>query len=255
MYAKSPSPKIKAIDKDNAKNPAYLQLSQIIKNMIARGVFQPGAKLPSEAAIGKRYGLSTMTVRQAIRVVVEQGLLRRIQGSGTYVTTPAWTQASFTWDGLMELLTDRKNTALTIVKASIMEAGPKAAESLRLTKNGKVIHLIRLVSHRDKPFLLNEAMLKFNPQTPIVEAELELSSLSGLFTGEGSHYIKKTSLRVEPALLSAAEAAQLRASETEPAFKISYIFYDYRDRPLGLGWFLTPKKYITLSTKIGLWDQ
>ncbi|MDR2442003.1 MAG: GntR family transcriptional regulator [Deltaproteobacteria bacterium] len=244
-----------AIDKDNVRTPAYLQLSQIIKKIIASGEFPPGAKLPSEAAIGRHYGLSTMTVRQAIGVVADQGLLRRIQGSGTYVATPAWTQASFTWDGLMELLADRKNTTLTIVKASIMEASPKTLESLCLTKGSKIIHLIRLVSHKEKPFLLNEALLKFDPQAPIVEAELELSSLSGLFTGEGSHYIKKTFLRVEPATLNAAEAARLQTTEAETAFKINYIFYDYKDQPIGSGWFLTPKKYITLTTKIGLWDQ
>jgi GntR family transcriptional regulator len=244
-----------AIDKNNVRTPAYLQLSQIIKKIIASGEFPPGAKLPSEAAIGRHYGLSTMTVRQAIGVVAEQGLLRRIQGSGTYVTTPAWTQASFTWDGLMELLADRKNTTLTIVKASIMEASPKVAESLCLPKGGKIIHLIRLVSHREKPFLLNEALLKFDPQAPIVEAELELSSLSGLFTGEGSHYIKKTFLRVEPSALSPAEARTLQAQPAETAFKINYVFYDYHDQPSGSGWFLTPKKYITLTTKIGLWDQ
>ena len=244
-----------AIDKNNVKIPAYLQLSQIIKKIIASGDFPPGAKLPSEAAIGRHYGLSTMTVRQAIGVVAEQGLLRRIQGSGTYVATPAWTQASFTWDGLIELLADRKSTTLNILKASIMEATPKIAQSLCLPKGGKIIHLVRLVSHRDKPFLLNEALLKYDPNSPIVEAELELSSLSGLFTGEGSHYIKKTFLRVEPAALSAAEAQKLKTAEHETAFKINYVFYDYHDQPIGSGWFLTPKKYITLTTKIGLWDQ
>ena len=103
MNLKTVFSKSLSVDKDNDKTPAYLQLSNIIKKIIASGEFPPGAKLPSEAAIGKHYGLSTMTVRQAIGLVAEQGLLRRIQGSGTYVTTPAWTQASFTWDGLMEL--------------------------------------------------------------------------------------------------------------------------------------------------------
>ncbi|MDR3134988.1 MAG: GntR family transcriptional regulator [Deltaproteobacteria bacterium] len=255
MNLKTVFSKSLSVDKDNDKTPAYLQLSHIIKKIIASGEFPPGSKLPSEAAIGKHYGLSTMTVRQAIGLVAEQGLLRRIQGSGTYVTTPAWTQASFTWDGLMELLADRKNSSLTIIKAGIMEATPKVAQSLGLQKNGKIIHLIRLVSHKDKPFLLNEALLKFDPQAPIVEAELELSSLSGLFTGEGSNYIKKTFLRVEPATINQAEAHQLKTQDGETAFKIHYVFYDYKDNPLGLGWFLTPKKYITLTTKIGLWDQ
>jgi GntR family transcriptional regulator len=255
MYFKPLFSKTQTIDKDSAKVPAYLQLSQIIRQKIANGEFPNGSKIPSEAAIGKHYGLSTMTVRQAIGVVAERGLLRRIQGSGTYVTSPAWTQASFTWEGLMELLDDRKNTSLTILKASINPASGKEADNLGLSLGSRVIHLVRLVCHKGKPFLLNQAILKFDPGAPIVEAELELASLSGLFTGEGSHYIKKAFLRVEPHNLDAQEAIQLKEEKDEPSFRINYTFYGYDDRPLGSGWFVTPKKYIALSTKIGLWDD
>ena len=64
-----------------------------------------------------------------------------------------------------------------------------------------------------------------------------------------------TAKAVAKAALSATEAQRLQTSEHETAFKISYVFYDYKDQPIGSGWFLTPKKYITLTTKIGLWDQ
>ncbi|MDR3203365.1 MAG: GntR family transcriptional regulator [Deltaproteobacteria bacterium] len=255
MNLKITFPKDLSIDKDNDKTPAYVQLSHIIKKVIASGDFPSGAKLPSEASIGRHYGLSTMTVRQAIGLVAEQGLLRRIQGSGTYVTTPAWTQASFTWDGLMEKLNDQRNASLTIIKASITKAGPKVAESLDLDKDDKVIHLVRMVSYKGKPFLLNESILKFDPNAPIVEAELELSSLTGLFSGEGNHYIKKTFLRVEPTVLSHQEVSVLELAGEETAFKINYIFYDFDDLPLGSGWFLTPRRHAVLSTKIGLWDR
>ncbi|MDR2368083.1 MAG: GntR family transcriptional regulator [Deltaproteobacteria bacterium] len=243
------------IDKENGKAPVYLQLSNIIKKLIAGGKFPHGTKLPSEAAIGRHYGLSTMTVRQALSLVAEQGLLRRVQGSGTFVTVPGWTRASFSWDGLVDLLTDRQNSSLKIIKAGIAEASPAVAQRLELEKNCKVIHLIRLVSHKENPFLLNETLLRFDPRAPVVEAELELSNLVGFFTGDGSNYIKKTALKVVPVALSQYEAERLMAQEGEVAFKIHYSFYDYDDKPLGLGWFLAAKKYVTLSTRIGLWDN
>jgi GntR family transcriptional regulator len=136
----------------------------------------------------------------------------------------------------------------------MVEASPRIAETLNINLGSRVIHLIRLVSHKGHPFLLNQAILKFDPLAPIVEAEMELSSLSGIFSGEGSHYVKKAFLRVEPYALNATESLQLKCKESETAFRINYTFYNYKDLPLGSGWFLTPKKYIALSAKIGLWD-
>ena len=69
-------------DKDSGKGPAYARLAGSIKHMIASGEYQPGSKIPSEATISRTYGLSPMTVRQAVGLLVEQGLLRRVHGSG-----------------------------------------------------------------------------------------------------------------------------------------------------------------------------
>ena len=241
--------------KESGKSPAYLRLAGDIKQMIAKGEYQPGTKIPSEAAISRSYGLSPMTVRQAIGILAEQGLLRRVHGSGTYVCGPDWTRASFTLEGLLELLHDKNGISIKIIKASIAKAKSQAAAALGVSVGTPIITLKRLVSHEGNPFLLNKAALRFDPKSPIVESELEVSSLSGLFTGEGNSFIKKAHLLVEPCFLAPNEAAYLKANSDEAAFKINYIFYGYSDSPVGSGWFLAPRQFLTLSTKIGVWDD
>ena len=250
-----PEPAEQEILKETAKSPAYARLAGDIKQMISSGEYQPGAKIPSEASISRTYGLSPMTVRQAVGLLVEQGLLRRVHGSGTYVCGPDWTRASFTLEGLLETLHDKTGISIKILKASIVKAKAQAAAALEVPTGASIITLKRLVTYDGHPFLLNKAALRFDPRSPIVESELEVSSLSGLFTGKGNSFIKKAHLLVEPCLLSAAEAKYLAAADLAAAFKINYIFYDYSDSPVGSGWFLALKETLSLSTKIGVWDD
>ena len=221
--------------------PAYAQVAQSIKTKIANGEYPPGSRIPAETVIGQTYGVALMTVRQAIRVLVEQGLLRRIHGIGTFVCAPDWTRASFDMEGLIELLGDRPNLDIRILSAGIAEASPAAARALSVPVGEMVVVLRRLVSHKGRPFLLNRGYLIFDPNTPIVESEMEAASLYGLF--------------LEPAVLGPTEAARLELAQGVPAFRILYTFFGYDDRPVGSGWFLIPPSLLTFSARIGVWDD
>ncbi|MGL4207924.1 MAG: GntR family transcriptional regulator, partial [Candidatus Adiutrix sp.] len=212
------------------KEPAYAQLASVIKQKIASGQYQPEDKIPSESSMSRTYGISLMTVRQAIGILVEQGLLRRVHGSGTYVCGPNWTQATFSLSGLLEILNDRNNVTIKILKAGISAVKPRTAAVLGLAEGTPVVTLVRLVTHAGVPFLLNHAYLRFDPASPIVESELNVSSLSGLFSGQGNSFIKKAFLKIQPCLPSKDEAAHLLTEETVATFKIRYTFYDYTDR-------------------------
>ena len=69
----------------NAKTPKYRQIYGHLSREIASGRYPPGRKLPSEAALVKRFGVSRITVGHAVRELQQQGLIDRIAGSGTYV--------------------------------------------------------------------------------------------------------------------------------------------------------------------------
>jgi GntR family transcriptional regulator len=241
--------------KTSHKGPAYLQLASLIKRMIANGEYTPGSRIPAESILSRSYGVAVMTVRQAISLLAEQGLLKRVHGRGTFVCGPDWTRANFNMVGLLELLSDKDNIDIRILSAGISAARPKAAAALNLEAGAQVVQLVRLVSCRRRPILLNKVYLVFDPRSPIVESELEASSLSGLFSGQGNSFIKKAILKLEPSLLSSAEAAYLGIDAAAPVFKIRYIFYDYSDAPMGTGWFMAPVGNVTFSTKIGVWDE
>jgi GntR family transcriptional regulator of arabinose operon len=69
------------------QTPKYQQVFDTIKSDILSGRYQPGQKLPSEAAFLKRFGTSRITVGRALRELQQAGLVQRRAGSGTYVGT------------------------------------------------------------------------------------------------------------------------------------------------------------------------
>src|SRR3569833_738583 len=76
----------------NIPIPLYYQLKERLTQQIMGGDFQPGTLMPSERELSDRYGISRMTVRQALGEMVKEGLLLREQGKGTFVAEPKITQ-------------------------------------------------------------------------------------------------------------------------------------------------------------------
>ena len=60
----------------------------MLRRKIQTGEYQPSMRLPSEAELAAQFGVSTITVKKAVLNLVEQGLLKRKQGKGTFVVFP-----------------------------------------------------------------------------------------------------------------------------------------------------------------------
>jgi GntR family histidine utilization transcriptional repressor len=65
--------------------PAYEQVKAFIKAQINSGAWRPGDAVPSEAALQQQFGVSRMTVNRAVKELAVEGLVTRVQGSGTVV--------------------------------------------------------------------------------------------------------------------------------------------------------------------------
>ena len=72
----------------------YMDIVTDIKEQVANGVLLPGSKIKSENELSEEYGLSRQTVRHSIAVLEEDGLVRRVKGSGTYIADNALTDRS-----------------------------------------------------------------------------------------------------------------------------------------------------------------
>lgn len=70
----------------NSAKPVYQQLADSIRDKVENGEYHPGERIASERSMAESYGINRLTVRKAIDVLIREGLLVSLQGSGTYVT-------------------------------------------------------------------------------------------------------------------------------------------------------------------------
>lgn len=236
------------IDRD-AFEPAYLQLTNILRKQIADGVFRPGDQLPSEAQLCHRYGLSPMTVRRSINLLADQGMISTAQGRGTFVKALELSTAIFDLQDLFNLGPD---SSIKLLDARVVSADERTARKLDLSIGSPTIYIRRLFMRGSTPIFYHRAYLIYDPTRPIVEAEMDVTSLQGLFANGDNTLLKHGQLTIETTLVNAEEAELLKKNLPAAAFYLEHLFYDYENHPISWGWFIIPGDCLHFATHVGI---
>ena len=240
------------IDRDSFE-PDYSQLANILKAQIAAGAFRPGDQLPSEAQLCRTFGVSPMTVRRSINLLADQDVVSTAQGKGTFVRRVQFGAAAFDLRELQSLL---RNDATTIklLDARVVTANQRVAGKLDIAVGRSAIYIRRLLSVEHQPAFYHREYLVYDPRRPIVESEMEVSSLSGLFSGSGSAIVKRADLTICATLMNEEESQVLKTQLPAAALLLEHIFYDFDDRPISWGWFIANSERLHFSTTVGIQD-
>jgi len=244
---------LETIDR-NSYEPAYAQLANILRRQVAAGLFRPGDQLPSEAMLCRSYQVSPMTVRRTINLLAEEGVVNTARGRGTFVKALELSQAAFNLRELQDLFTD-STMSVKLLDARIIGADERVARKLEINVGQKTVFIRRLLCLDSEPALYHREYLIYDPTRPIVEAELEVTSLQGLFDGEGSAILKRGELNVEVCLLNDEESRVLQLPRPAAAFYLEHLFYDFDNYPVSWGWFICRSDYLHFNTKVGIADE
>jgi GntR family transcriptional regulator len=131
--------------------PLYRQLAQRIGASIRAGRLAPGMRLPSEEKLTAHCGVSRITVRQALDELVQQGLVVRRQGKGTFVTAPAVKHDLRRLHGLLGSLFSQADAASARLLRYELRPPPRAIRvrlSLRPRQRALALERLYLIAGR-----------------------------------------------------------------------------------------------------------
>ncbi len=137
--------------------PLYRQLSTILKEQILTGALAPGDQLPTEAKLVDAYRVSRITVRQALKILAEERLIRREAGRGTFVLeNRGRLPEAYRLNGSMaDLVAMEQGTEEKLLDRRDVAAEPKDQEIFDLGEEEQVTRCERLQFLGKEPFGLS----------------------------------------------------------------------------------------------------
>ncbi|NLM75230.1 MAG: GntR family transcriptional regulator [Clostridiaceae bacterium] len=110
--------------------PLYVQLEEIIEKAIKNGEYKDGDRLPSENKLCSKYGVSRITVRQALNMLEQKGLVYTVQGKGTFVKEIVIDQYLYNVINFGKILLDKGLVGHTRISSYYPDSSNKNAEMM-----------------------------------------------------------------------------------------------------------------------------
>ncbi|WP_067841434.1 GntR family transcriptional regulator [Amphibacillus sediminis] len=144
----------------NNSLPLYKQIANKLKNDILNSGLEHGDAIPPESKLVKMYEVSRVTIRQALKILIDEGLLYSVQGSGTYISHDKIQHNIFRLQGFTEEMGALDNTPSNeIIEFKLMLPPSDVKEILTLSEDKQVYYIKRLRLADKEPLILEESYL------------------------------------------------------------------------------------------------
>ncbi|RYX89803.1 MAG: histidine utilization repressor [Comamonadaceae bacterium] len=195
--------------------PAYEQVKAFVRQHIASGSWRPGDPVPSEAALIQQFGVSRMTVNRALRELAAEGLVTRVQGSGTRVAQLHRISSKLTIRDIHEEVAERGHTHSTrVLKVEEVPATAAVAQSLGLKEGGKVFHTVLIHLENGVPIQYEDRYV--NPAAAPAYLDTDFTQTTPTHHLLAHAPLTEASYAIEACLPTAEEARELAIKRTEP---------------------------------------
>ena len=201
--------------------PLYFQVSQHLERAIEKGALPQGSLLDNEIRLADRLGVSRPTMRRAMELLVDKGLIVRRRGIGTRVVQPKVRRPLELTSLYDDLAGSGQEPRTTVLSFETVGADAEVARRLRIEEGDPVVHIERLRSAGENPIA---RMTNFLP-AGVVQFDrdaLESSGLYDLLGRSGVHLHSATqtvsarsATTLEAKLLGESRGAALLTMERE----------------------------------------
>jgi GntR family transcriptional regulator len=213
--------------------PLYYQLASLLREKIASGTFGVGDKIPTEAEMVEAYGVSRITVRQALSSLEEEGLIRREAGRGTFVTEHKPFVGTLQLDGsLDDLISMGLATRVQLLDLRTVAANAQEAERLGLAAGEEVVRCTRVRYFHDDPYsyIVNDLPAAIGQRIP--EKYLESGSILRFLEKNLGIRLRDAHQSVRATLADANLAQHLETRIGAPLLSVDRVVFDHNGRPV-----------------------
>lgn len=222
--------KVSAAD---SSEPLYGQIRNSLRSRIVDGSYAPGKRVPSESELGRQFGASRITVRQALAELQKEGLIYTLHGKGSFVSQPKAYQNVSKLMGFAEQMGALGHEVVNDLLALVHQpATGQVADRLALTE-GQDVTCIRRVRYLDRePISLELTWVPKVLGQRLAKADLLRRDIFLILENDCGVKLGHAELAVDAVTADAAAAQALKVKTGSPLLRIERLTHDAGGHPI-----------------------
>lgn len=162
----------------NQPAPKYYKIYEELLSQIREGKYAEGELFPSDTDLVNEYEVSRGTVREAVKLLIQQGYLVREQGKGTFVTYKKIQQDPDKLIGFTELMNQHNlKPSAKILENNIVHPPAHINQLMHLEPDEKVVRIVRLRFGNNQPLIIERSYFNYELFKPLLNCDLENNSI------------------------------------------------------------------------------
>lgn len=217
----------------NGRVPRYHRIADVLRGRITSGDLLPGARLMSQRVLAREFGVTLMTLRQALDLLEREGLIACRHGLGTFVASP-----TIDYDILQfrtfagDLRSHGEPVETRFLRSQFTAADRRVQAGLRLAGREQVFVLERLRLVAGRPVSLQRSFLPEGVGEEVARADLAVTPLRQVLSFKLGIEIARAREEVSAVKLKAREARELNCRPGVPAFCSERVSWATDGRPV-----------------------
>lgn len=213
--------------------PLYYQLENILREKIRLGEYAEGDPFPTEEQLVREYGVSRITVRQALSALEKDGLITRRRGKGSFVSEAKGRLEPMKLTGWVEDIIDMGiKTHTKIINFGFASPPKPVAERLRLGSDEKVLRIERVRLVQGAPISYTLSYIPPDLGAKINIKDLTIHPILNLLEKKCKLKITRGTQIIEATVADSRVASLLDVMTGAPLLKIERTVFDSSDRPV-----------------------
>lgn len=215
------------------KVPLYIQIENLIKSKIHMGELKEGSRLSPENELSKQFGVSPLTVRQALSSLVQEGYLDRKAGKGTIVRkSPAGKMVVSLSGEIDDLLSLGMKTEIEVLRYEVIKGRDKPTQSLQLKQTDLIYFVEKLRFWGKKPIMIIEEYVHQSLIGNLSNTKKLAKSLYFTLTQKRGITLKEATQTIESTTADQRIASLLQIEMGSPLFYMERTFFQENGLPI-----------------------
>ncbi|WP_343250811.1 GntR family transcriptional regulator [Diplocloster hominis] len=211
----------------SSERALYIQLAAYIRIQIQAGVLKPGDQMLPEMKLCEILNVSRTTVRQCMRRLTEDGLVRRYRGKGSYIADQKMRRnINYLYNFTEDMRRLGAEPASVVLSCEVVEGSEFIKEQLKLPREqSEVFHLKRLRCADQEPILLENTYIPYYLAKGVEKFDFEKNSLYYTLSEYYSLQLEHATEMIEAIVINDRDAEMLNCKTKMAGYKIQRISY------------------------------